>query len=140
MSHTAAVGSYLPFRGSDVHRIGADGGGCVTFAAPRALFAQFRPGRMAVEIRRFITDSDAIGYECLVFAECLRGRQVDGGRIEQHRGRFPVNRDGALVAIGGHPRDATEARGARNDLAHNMPGSTAVLLMQSLEGPHADGK
>jgi len=95
---------------------------------------------MAVEIHRFITDSDAIGYECLVFAECLRGRQVDGGRSVQHCGRFPVNRDGAPVAIGGRPRGATGAHGARNGLAHNMPGSTAVSLMHTLEGPHANGR
>ena len=140
MSHTAAIGMHLPFRGSDLHRIGAADGGSVTSAPSRALFAQFSAGRVGVEIHRFITDFDAIGYECLVFAGCLRGRQVDGGRNVQHYGRLPVNPDGAPVAIGGRPGDATEARGARNDLAHNMPGSTAVSLMQSLEGPHADGK
>lgn len=140
MSHTAAIGTYLPFRGSDLHRIGADDCGSVTFAAQRALFAQFWPGRMAVEIHRFITDSDAIGYECVVFAECLRGRQVDGGRIEQHCGRLPVNRDGAPVAVGGRPRRATGAQDGRNGLAHNTPGSTAVSLMKTLEGPLANGK
>ncbi len=139
MSHTAVIGSYRPFSGSDVHRIVDDFGGSVIFTASRALFAQFSPGRMAVEIHRFITDSDAIGYECGTFAECLRGRQVDGGRSDEHCGPVPVNRTGIPLAIGGRPRGGMQAQDARNGLAHNMPGFTAVSLMHTLEGPHANG-
>jgi hypothetical protein len=140
MSHTAAIGSYLPLRGSDVHRIAAGGGTSVTFTTNRALFAQISRDLFAgSEIQNFFTGADLIGYECGTFAECLRGRQVDGGRSDEHCGPVPVNRTGTPVAIGGCPRGGMQAQDARNGLAHNMPGSTAVSLMHTLEGPHANG-
>ena len=93
----------------------------------RALFAQKAPDHCAaLEIRRFRTGRDVIGYECGTFAERLRGRRLDGGRNDQHFGRVPVNR--------------RRFGAARIGLTRNAADPAAVSCPTAPEGPGSDGR
>ena len=80
---------------------------------------------MPVEIDRFITDSDAIGYECLVFAEPSGAYKSMEAEVTSVGANLPVNRNGGWQA-NGQPADPAGVPGARLGLAHNTARAREV--------------